>query len=497
MPESKLGSESKGEVRFLLKHSSVYGIGNLLSKAVGFILLPLYTRYLSPTDYGILELIDVTSGMIGIVIGLGVAEAVSRFYYEPAAQKDRNRVVSTAYWVAAVLTGAGALIASLFAVPLAGLALDSSKSHPLLLVSFAALAVGVIVDLGQLNLRLQYKSVVFNTISIVSLVLGVTLNVIFIVVFHWGVMGILVSSLLTRIIVGLPLTIWTLSQTGLGIDWPLAKQMVRFGAPLVPSSLATTLVNYSDRYFIKAFASIADAGIWGLANKMGTSIHMLITSPFIMTFLPRRFEIVKRPDAQATFARVGEYFFLLITTVGLFVVLFVDEILHLMPTPGFYSAGALVPWIVLSMVLFGMKYHFEFGILYAKKTHHYAMINIATAVLHIVLNLILVRAHGVFGAALAAVGTVAFNTCAVYVAGQRLYPIPFDFGRQFRVLGIAMVLFFASQFIHFQSLGATLSFKGALFVAFPALLFLTRAVSPEDIVLIRGFIARRFGQARA
>ena len=495
MPEEK--KESKGEFRFLLKHSSVYGIGNLLSKAVGFILLPLYTRYLTPTDYGILELIDVTAGMIGIIIGLGVAEAVSRFYYEPPTLKERNRVVSTAYWVAAVLTGAGAFIASLFAVPLAGLALDSSKSAPLLLVSFAALAVGVVVDVGQLNLRLQYKSVVFNAISILSLVLGVTFNVVFIVAFHWGVMGILLSSLLTRIVIGLPLTIWTLTRTGLGLDWGLAKQMVRFGAPLVPSSLASTLVNYSDRYFIKHFASIADAGIWGLANKMGTAIHMLITSPFIMTFLPRRFEIVKRQDAPETFARVGEYFFLSITTCGLFVVLFVDEILKLMTTPGFYSAGALVPWIVLSMVLFGMKYHFEFGILYAKKTHHYAVINMATAVLHVALNLIFVRAYGVFGAALAAVGTVTFNTTAVYVAGQRLYAIPFDFGRQFRVAAIAALLFFASRLIHFPSIGLTIAFKAALFLAFPVLLFLTRAVSREDVVRARSFVARRFGLGRA
>jgi len=493
---SELKAESRVEFRFLLKHSSVYGIGNLLSKAVGFILLPLYTRYLTPTDYGILELIDVTAGMIGIVIGLGVAEAVSRFYYEPASLKERNRVVSTAYWVATVLTGAGALVASLFAVPLAGLALDSSKSSPLLLVSFAALAIGVIVDLGQLNLRLQYKSVTFNAISISSLVLGVTFNVVFIVAFHWGVMGILLSSLLTRIVIGLPLTIWTLTRTGLGLDWGLARQMVRFGAPLVPSSLASTLVNYSDRYFIKTFASIADAGIWGLANKMGTSIHMLVTSPFIMTFLPRRFEIVKRPDAQETFARVGEYFFLSITTVGLFVVLFVDEILKLMTTPGFYSAGALVPWIVLSMVLFGMKYHFEFGILYAKKTHHYAVINMATAVLHVVLNLILVRAYGVFGAALAAVGTVTFNTVAVYVAGQRLYPIPFDFGRQFRVAGIAAALFFTSRFVHFPNLSLTVLFKGFLFLAFPALLFVTRSVSTEDVARFWGALKHRLGQGR-
>ena len=489
--------KSKSEFGFLLKHSSVYGLGNLLGKAVGFILLPLYTRYLTPTDYGILELIEVTSGMIGILIGFGVSQAVSRFYYEPTSEAERNRVVSTAYWVSTALTVAGALVASLFAVPLAALALDSSKSYPLLLVSFASLAVGVVVQLGQLNLLLHYRSVAFNVLAVISLILGVTFNIVFIIVFHWGVMAIVFSGLLTRVIVGIPLTIWTLSRTGLAIDWDLAKQMVRFGGPLVPSSLANTFVNYSDRYFIKQFASIADAGIWGLANKIGTSIHTLLTSPFIMTFLQRRFEIVKTPNARATFAQISEYFLLALTTFGLFVVIFIDEILELMTTPAFFAAGALVPWIVLGMVMLGMKYHFEFGILYAKKTSHYAWINVATAVLHVVLNLILVRIYGVFGAALASVGTMGFSTLAVYVAGQRLYPIPFAHDRQLRVLGIATLLYCATRVIHPPTLAATLALKGALFLAFPALLLLTRAVSSEDARRLLGFLKRRLRPEKA
>ncbi len=483
-------AQSKSEFGFLLKHSSVYGLGNMLSKAVGFVLLPLYTRYLTPTDYGILELIEVTSGMIGLLIGFGVTQAVSRFYYEPTNENDRNRVVSTAYWVATVMTVLGAGIASLFAVPLSALALDSSRSYQLLLVSFASLAVGVVLQLGQLDLLLRYKSVTYQVISVISLVLGVSCNVIFIVVFHWGVMAIMVSGLITRVVVGIPLTVWTLSRTGLGIDWGLAKQMVRFGGPLVPSSLANTFVNYSDRYFIKTFATVADAGLWGLANKIGTSIHVLLTSPFIMTFLQRRFEIVKRPDARPTFARISEYYLLAITAFGLFTVIFVDEILRVMTTPAFFSAGALVPWIVFAMVLLGMKYHFEFGILYEKKTSHYAVINIATAILHVVLNLILVRAYGVFGAALAAAGTMAFSTIAVYVAGQRLYSIPFAFDRQVRVVGIAGLLYFASRVVHLPTLAATLAFKGALFLAFPPLLLLARAVTSEDAGKFREFFKR-------
>ncbi len=490
-------AESKGELRFLLRHSSIYGLGNLLTRIVSFLMLPLYTRYLTPTDYGILELIDVTSGMVGIVIGLGLDTAVSRFYYESPKEEDRRVVLSTAYWLAGIFAVTGALLAAGFSVPLAKLVLSSPSSSRLFIVSFAALALAVIMELNYLYLRLTYRSVIFNAISMVSLVLGVVLNVVFIVFFHWGVFGILMTSLVTRLIIALPLTTWVLVRSGLGFDFGVAKQMLRFGAPLIPSTLGTALVNYSDRYFLKHYATIADAGIWGLANKLGTSIHMLITSPFIMTFLPRRFEIAQRTDARTIFGRVSEYFLLVLVTCGLLVAVFADEILKIMTTPPFYRAAEFVPWVVLAMVFFGMRYHFEFGILYAKKTHHYAVINVSTAFLHIGLNFILVPSHGIWGAAWASVTAVAFNSAATYVAGQRLYHIPFTIGRKARVLGIACAVYAASRFIHAPDLPSSVAFKGLLLIAYPVLLLLARAILAEDVARARRFGGRLLGRRGA
>ena len=305
------------------------------------------------------------------------------------------------------------------------------------------------------------------------------------------------TSLVTRIILAVPLTTWVLLRSGVGFDWGLARQMIRFGAPLIPSTLGTTVVYYSDRYFLKHFATIADTGIWGLANKLGTSIHMLITSPFIMTFLPRRFEIVKRADAKATFGRVSEYFFLVLVSCGLALALFSDEILKIMATPPFYRAAAFVPWVVLTIVFIGMRYHFEFGILYTKKTHHYAVINVASAILHISLNLVLIRSYGLWGAAAASVAAVLFNTAATYVAGQRLYPIPFAIGRKLRILGIAVALYVASRFIHAPTLVSAVALKGGLFIAWPVLLFLTRSVTAEDVTRGRRLAGRLFGRKGA
>ena len=490
-PAVEAGRAGPGkELRFLLRHSSIYGLGNLLSRAVAFLMLPLYTRYLTPTDYGVLELIDVTTGMVAIVIGLGLDAAVSRFYYESADENDRRLVLSTAFWLAGMLALVGVALAAAFSAPLASLVLNSASDNRLFLVAFTTLVVAILLDLDQLYLRLHYKSVLFNAVSIVSLVLGIGLNVLFIVFFHWGVLGILMTSLVTRLIIAVPLTTWVLSRSGLRFDRGLARQMIRFGAPLIPSTLGTTIVNYSDRYFLKHFATIADAGIWGLANKLGTSIHMLITSPFILTFVPRRFEIAQREDARETFGRVSEYYFLLITTGGFLVALLADDIVRVMTTPPFFRAAVFVPWVVLTMIFYGMRYHFEFGILYAKKTHYYAAINVASALLHVGLNFLLVRSHGIAGAAAASVVALFFNSAATYVVGQRLYRIPFEIGRKARVLAVAATLCVVARWLHPSPLAASVALKAALVLAFPALLVLTRSILPEDVARFRRLLAR-------
>jgi O-antigen/teichoic acid export membrane protein len=106
------------EVKNLLKHSSVYGFANLLQKGIGFIMIPLYTYYLSPTDYGVLELMDLTINVISMLIGMGLGSAIIRFYHHYERPEDKVEVFTTAF----IFIGISCLIAvgisELFAKPI-------------------------------------------------------------------------------------------------------------------------------------------------------------------------------------------------------------------------------------------------------------------------------------------------------------------------------------------------------------------------------------------
>jgi O-antigen/teichoic acid export membrane protein len=481
------------ELKFLLKHSAIYGVGNALSQAVAFVLLPLYTRYLTPSDYGVLELIDTTTGLIGIVVGLGVAMALSRFYYACDDDRDRRRLVSTVYVLVALGATGIVALANVAAPSLAVLVLDGERHTYYFRIAFASLLAGVFVDVGQAYLRMLYKSALFISLSLFSLVASVCLNVLFIVHMELGVLGVLYTTLVVRISVGVPLTAVILGRNGIGFSVSQAKQLLKYSLPLLPPSFGVAFMNYSDRYFIRHFASIADAGIYGLATKFGRSLHMIATSPFLMTFLPRRFQLAKeRPDAPEVFRIVFDWFFLALLFLSLALSVFIPEIMVLMTTPQFYRAGALVPLALVGTLLFGVRYHVDFGILYSGRTKYYMYISIVAAAVQLVSLFFLVRAYGVWGAVFAGLISTGTYTALLYVVSARLYAIPFNVSRSVKLLGLAIFVYLVSQQIPAHEWVLVVLLKLVLLTGFLGVLPAAGLVSARELSQLRQVVMARF-----
>jgi len=475
------------EIRFLIKHSTIYGIGNILAKLVSFAMLPLYTRHLTPTDYGVLELIDVTTSLLGIVIGVGVAQAMGRFYYDTEDQSIRSRVVGTIYLLAIGAAVGGFLVLYPVSGFLAEAILDSRDYETLFVISFASLALGMVIDVGQIYWRVTHRSTLFIAVSMLNMVIAVTLNIVFVAGLEQGVLGILYAGLITRVVIGVPVAIAIMRKVGLSWEWALAKDIMRYALPLIPSQLANTVVNYSDRYFIKHFVSIGDAGIYGLANKLGTAIHMLITAPFIMAFQPRRFEIANRTDSPQVLSKVFDYFQILFISVGLILCVFIDEIMMIMTTKDYYRAANLVPLIVLTMAIFAMRYHFEFGILQSKKTHYYMYINIIASVVHLLANLVLVRNYGLWGALYASLFAISLHSVMIGIVGLRLFPIDIQFWKNIKLYVLAVGVYGLSRLGGAEEIGVTIAYKLALLGGFAIALRGLGIIDANEMAQLRKF----------
>ena len=479
------------EIKFLLKHSSIYGLGSVIGQAISFLLLPLYTQYLTPSDYGTMALVDVVKGLIGLVISLGMVSALGRFYYEYDDEKNRNVIISSAYWVV--------IITILLFLPLvwylspvfSELIFHTIEYARIFQVALLSLLFGLLVDLGMDYLRVRAESVKFIKITLIRLIVAVSCNIYFIVFLQTGVIGIFYSSLLVSVIFGISLSFMVLRKTGLFFSLKHAIEMIQYSFPLIFSNIFRVIVNESDKLFINFFFSPFETGIYFIAQRVGTAIHLLLTSPFLQTYLPRRFQIMKGTNAQLIYASILDYYLLVICTAGLMVCVFSREIIMLMTTKEYYSAIVYIPAIVLSIVIFGMKYHFEVGILLKKQTKLLAYINGFSCGINILLNWLLIKRFGIAGAIVSVNLSYLLTTILSLAASRQLYPIPFNFRGIFRLFTLCLTIFLFSLLISQDSLFWAIVTKSILCVCYFFLLYIIKLVPRELVDGIKTRMSKR------
>jgi len=481
-------SSESSETAFFLKHSFIYGLGTVAGQLVGFVMLPIYTRYLTPKDYGVLQLIEISTFLLGMVITTGIAQTLSRFYYEHEEKDKRNKTVSTmyiTYFIIALLVSPLLYYSSPI---LASKVLDSHKYTHFFYVSFISFILGGLLDIGLAHLRINKKSISFALISISQLIIMLSLNIYFIVFREMGILGILYSVLITRAFYQIILTVPILLGIKPRFSLKYFIQMLKFSLPLIPARLANSIVNQSDRYFIRYFISIGDVGIYSLAQKLGVAVHMFITVSFQMVFEPRRFEIVKRPDAKETFNKIFVYYCIIIVFAGLGISVFIPEIFKIMVTPEFYRAGEITPLIILTMVFFGLRNHFEFGILWSKKTMYYAYINGIMSVINLIFNYVFITQFGLWGAIYSLMLTTIIHNVLIYVVGKKFYFIKFEFFKVFKLFAVAILLYLISLMIQADLIFINIILKTVLMIIFMVSLYGLKIIDKNEIAILKGLL---------
>ncbi|MCX6827528.1 MAG: oligosaccharide flippase family protein [candidate division Zixibacteria bacterium] len=479
------------EARVIVRHSMVYGLSAVLDRLIGFLMLPVYTRFLTPADYGIMELIYMTMSAISLVVGFGIEAAVSRFYFDYQTERERKKVISTAI----IVYGAMAFVIIVALFPLSGmmakLILDSAAYTSYFKIAILNLAVAIILPIVFAYMRVQQKSFQYMITRVAMTVVGLSLNIYFVVIAKQGVYGILFSDFLFHLIFAVVLTLYTLWKTGLQIEYKLLKEMLIFGLPLIPSNIAAYIVVASDRYFIKQYGNISMTGLYGLGYKFGILINQFVTSPFIQIWSPRRFEYFGKEGYELIYARIFTYFCTLSLFCGLMISLLSKEIIHFMVTEPFWPAYKIVPIITLAYIVFSFHYHFNVGIMMKKATKYIAYVNAINCILNLVLNFILIKRYSIWGAAVAALICFIFKSGMTYYFSNRLYKIHMEWRRVAMLFATAFALFFAAFSIETGSIWLNLAVKGAIGLSFPCILYLVRFFTDEEIKRIKHIVKTR------
>ena len=468
------------ESKLLAKHSAIYGFGSLLNQVAAFLLLPVYTRFLTPHDYGVKELVGLSTDIVSILLATAISVALFRFYFEYEDQKDRNEVVSSAIITVGSIGLVAVALLSLATKTMASYILDDAGLYYFFMISFSSMWFSALNNIGYSYLRANQQSTKFIAFSFGRLLMAIALNIYLVCFVQLGVLGVLISNLITSVLQSILLVVPLIFKIGLRFSKEKLLEMLKFGLPMIPAQLGGFLVHISDRFFIKGLVSISDAGLYSLGYRFGALPSTFISGPFNQIWLPRRMELYKQQNSEELFGKIFTYFVFLMIFAGLGVSILTRDILMLVADQQYWSAHKIVPLIVIGTTIFTFHYHFNMGIYIHKKTKYLAYINFSNGMLILALNYFLINKFGVYGAAYATILAFIYKVSLTYLVSSKYYKIHFEMRRILKIFTAAILVYFSAGLINFDSMAADILIKCGLILVFPFILFIFRFYNKDE-----------------
>lgn len=455
------------------------GFGNIAGRAVAFFAIPFYARFLSPAQYGLIELIELSTQTIAIAVGLqAIGTALIRLFHDQTSAEAERNVVSTALIGTALLSGCVTVISVAAAGSISRAVFNTDAWTTLLQAAFVAMCFASIVEVVLVYERMRDNVRFYLGYSLITLVLSLGLNIIFIGVLDTGVWGFVFSKLIVSI-GGMALLLWRLRRD-VGWHWRgvYVPEFVRFGAPLIVSGLSYFAVHFSDRFVLTSAVSLSELGRYGLAYRFALMVNVLIGDSFAKSWGVSVYRQTGDAAWRQQFARVFAYFTFTLSAAGLAIAVFAPELLRIMVPESFVPSALLVPILVLAYVLRDVADFFRGLLLINKRAVWVGKIALAAALLNLLLNVLLIPAYGTHGAACATLLTWSAYLVVCWIVADREHRLPIRLAPYGGLLMLMVVVYAAAASFRAPSLLLQTVLDVVwiiLFVGIAALLFFPRS----------------------
>ena len=428
-------------LRSLFRASAIYTIGNIAPKIGAFLLLPIYIRFLTQADYGALALLTSLAGILALVYHLGLDSALMRLHFD-AQGSARARLYSTATLFSIGLGSALTLVLALTLGPFFETLFAGIPFVPLGGLALLIALMGSLQYVPSTLFRASGQAGRFLVVNLGAFLLSSFLSVVLVTVGGLGAAGVLTGQLVGSTAVFLV----TLALIGRMAPWTFDRGQLRealvLGLPLLPHGIAAWALRLADRWLIALLIGLpaldarAQVGIYAVGYQLGFVVSIVITS-FNAAWSPYFFRIGNRPS--------GPRFYTAMTTVvigGLLVLasgvsVLAPEVVAVIARPGYEAAADVLPIIAFASVFQGLYVMFVTVVFLTKRTGRLAAITLSAAAVNIVLNVVLIPALGIQGAAWATLGSYLFFAAATFVYARGMFPMRVDWARLATMLVIA------------------------------------------------------------
>jgi O-antigen/teichoic acid export membrane protein len=456
-----------GYLRRLATTGVAYTASSVLSKLIAVALLPLYTRYLTPSDYGAAEVMITAVIAASIVVRLGVIEALMRFYF--IGGERPNEVVRTGFAALFWATTLAAVAALPFAGPISEALLGESDAE-LARIAIGGLWIFTLYEYLVSLFRLDERARAYFFFTMANVVVAIPLTVFLVVIEDEGASGLLLGTYGAAI----PFVAWVAIEQRRRLSLIprplLLRRMLRFGFPTMPAELSLYSLSFIDRIVIARLAGLAEAGLYALAVKFSQAVTVLVRG-FQLAWPPLAYSVTDDDEARRAYALIVTWFTALCTFVVVGMWLLSRWIVRIFAAPEFFGSYEAIGLISTGVTLYALYLVLVVILGRTGRTEFNFPATLVATAANIGLNLALVPPLGIKGAGIALVASYVVVLVLMYGFTQRLFAVPYEWRRLALVVGVAVALVAAGELLLPTEGFAGLALRTLVWLTYPLLLW--------------------------
>jgi len=471
-------------VKYLVKNTIIYGLGNTSAKIVGFILLPIYTKHLTVSDYGILGIIEITAQIIISVFGLSLYQAFLRWYWEKNYRNKQESIFFTAIFFTLLMSLLTFILFSILSKQLSTILFDSIEYSFLIKLMVASAAFQILLQLISTLMRIQEKSMLYSVTNIIRFTITLFITVYFVAYLNMKVEGIYISMIIGHLVYLVLVVKYVLRNIELKFEPEILKDMLWYSLPLVFSGIGGMILAIADKYSLKFLVGLSAVGIYALGFKVANSIRVFIIKSVQLALAPLNYKMMDHPQNMRFYSKVMTYFTFGVMFFVIGFSAFSYEIITLLArNQAYWDAYKIIPIISFAILFDMLRYTSTIGLNITKKTKDIGIIFILIAVLNIALNFALIPSFSYIGAAVATLLTNIIFFFIIINRSQKSFFIPYEYPKLAKMIFIGFIIVIMSFLTNVLNLPTRILLKTSLLITYPFILYFWDFY--EDIELLK------------
>ncbi len=471
-------------IKHLVKNALIYGLGNTSAKIVGFILLPIYTKHLTVSDYGVLGIIEITTQIIISVFSLSLYRAFLRWYWDKNYSGRQKSIFFTSIFFTIFMSLITFILFSTFSAQLSFILFDSTQYSLLIKLMAASASLQIVIQFISTLMRIQEKSILYSIINIIRFTFTLLLTIYFIIYLNMKIEGIYISQIIGHFLYLILATKYILRNIENKFEPDILKEMLYYSIPLVFSSIGGLIIAIADKYSLKFIVGLSAVGIYALGFKVANSIKVFIIRSVQLALAPMNYRMMDQPQNKRFYSKMMTYFTFGVMFFVIGFSIFSYELITLLArNQEYWEAYKIVPIISFAILFDMLRNTSTIGLNIVKKTRLIASIFTLMSLINLVLNIALIPVLSYIGAALATLFTNVLFFFIILNQAQKYFFISYEYSKIAKMIFLGLTIVLVSFLVNGMNLSTRIILKSAMLISFPVILYFWDFY--EDIELVR------------